>query len=115
MYIELHPDGTANVPDLLSLPFGEWSARNRTASTRVPENLTSVTIHHMGFEQNINMTFSFGGFGLTQRSGFLTLGVKHSLSEIQGSVSDFRFGYVSICTHPRIHELTVRVSTEITW
>ena len=115
MYIELHPDGTANVPDLLQLPFGEWSARNRTASTRVPENLTSVTIHHMGFEQNINMTFSFGGFGLTQRSGFVTMGDHNSWSECQGTVSDCRVGYDSIGTIPRLQDIQGRARGELPW
>src|SRR5256886_13099860 len=92
MYIELQPDRTANVPDLLSLPFGEWSARNRTASTRVPENLASVTIHHMGFEQNINMTFSFGGVGLTERSGLVEMGELKLWGECPGAGVGFPVG-----------------------
>src|SRR5438552_3486852 len=78
MYIELHPNGTANVPDLASLPATEWTGRNGTGSTQVPENLKSVTIHHMGFEQNINMTFSFDVPSPTQRSGFVTMGAHNS-------------------------------------
>src|SRR5207237_2477929 len=115
MYIELHPDGTANVPDLLQLPFGEWSARNGTGSTQVPENLKSVTIHHMGFEQNINMTFSFDVQSPTHRSGFVTMGDHNSWSECQGMLSDCRLVYDSINTILRLQDIQRQARGALAW
>ncbi len=115
MYIELHPNGTANVPDLASLPATEWTGRNGTGSTQVPENLKSVTIHHMGFEQNINMTFSFDVPSPTQRSGFVTMGDHNSWSECQGMLSDCRLGYDSINTIPRLQDIQGKARGELPW
>lgn len=115
MYIELHSDGTANVPDLVSLLSSEWSARDRTGPTPIPVNLTSVTIRHIGFEHNINMTFTFSGFGLTQRSGFVTMGDHNSWFECQLTVNDCRVGYDSINTIPRVQDIQGKARGELPW
>src|SRR5438445_9148715 len=47
MYITLHANGTADVPDILLLPRAEWVAQNATGTTQVPMYLQSCTIRHM--------------------------------------------------------------------
>src|SRR3990172_11968182 len=59
MYVTIHGNGTADVPDVARLPDSEWDARNLTGPTENPVFLQSLTIRHMGFEHNINLTFGF--------------------------------------------------------
>jgi signal peptidase len=115
MFVTLHTNGTADVPDITLLPAAEWSAQNGTGATRIPLFLKSVTIRHMGFQHNINMTFSFGSFPLTARSGFVTMGDNNSFRECQGKENDCTSGYDSISTIPRLEDIQGRARGEIPW
>jgi signal peptidase I len=74
MYVTLHGDGTADVPNLPLLPSSEWQATNSTGPTTSPYSLRSVTIHEMGFQHNLGIGFDFSRFGFGVRSGYITMG-----------------------------------------
>ncbi len=61
MYVSLHyATRTADVPDLAGLPTSDWDATNATGmSTTSPYDLRDVTIHRMGWMQNLNIKFDF--------------------------------------------------------
>ena len=60
MFISLHANGTADVPDL-GLLTG-WQATNAAGQpTTTPYFLRSVTIHNMGFQHDLGITFVFCG------------------------------------------------------
>lgn len=85
MFVSLHANGTADVPDLALLTSG-WQATDATgASTTVPYFLRSVTIHGMGFQHDLGITFVFCGgpnppqctsglFSFGARDGYVTMG-----------------------------------------
>lgn len=117
MFITLHANGTADVPDILLLPTTEWDARNASAptlSTHDPTFLRSLTIRHMGFRHNINMTFTFGGPQVTNRQGYVTMGDNNALEQcpIPDSCSN---GYDNVATIPRLEDVQGRARGEIPW
>ena len=73
MYITLHANSTADVPDLLGI--SNWTAIGDAGPTTSPFDLHSVTIHAMGFRHNLGITFDFGNFrNFAPRSGYITMG-----------------------------------------
>ena len=48
MYVTVHTNNTADIPDLALLPTSEWEATNLTGATTYPYALRTVTIHRMG-------------------------------------------------------------------
>lgn len=73
MYITLHANSTADVPDLLGI--SNWTAIGDAGPTTSPFYLHSVTIHAMGFRHNLGITFDFGNFrAFAPRSGYITMG-----------------------------------------
>ncbi len=79
MYITLHTNGTADVPNLAQLTG--WEAISDSGPTSCPPTcsspsyLRSVTIHGMGFRHNLGITFDFNRFfGFAPRSGYITMG-----------------------------------------
>lgn len=75
MYITLHAGGTADVPDLTLLPSSEWQATNGSGPTTNPYGLRSVTIHQMGFQHDLGITFDFLDLSVfAPRSGYVTMG-----------------------------------------
>ena len=115
MYITLHANGTADVPDILLLPRAEWVAQNATGTTQVPMYLKSLTIRHMGFEHNINMTFAFGAYPVGPRTGFVTMGDNNSFRQCRTQRDDCRDGYDPISTMPRLEDVQGRARGEIPW
>jgi len=115
MYIALHANGTADVPDILLLPTSEWVAQNGAGTTQVPMYLKSLTIRHMGFEHNINMTFTFGAFPLAQRTGFVTMGDNNSFRQCRAQRDDCRDGYDPLSSMPRLEDVQGRARGEIPW
>lgn len=75
MFVSLHANGTADVPDLALLSSG-WQAVNATGgATTTPYFLRTVTIHGMGFQHDLGITFVFSGFSsFGVRNGYITMG-----------------------------------------
>jgi len=116
MYVTTHANGTADVPDIARLPNSEWDAQNLTGPTRNPVFLRSLTIRHMGFEHNINLTFSFdtvssGG----DRFGYVTMGDNNSFRQCRLQRDDCRSGYDPISSIPRQSDVQGRARGEIPW
>lgn len=75
MYIVLNPDGTADVPALEDLPTSEWEASDSNGSTTSVYNLRFVTIHRMGYNHNLGITFDLSAFaGSGRTEGYITMG-----------------------------------------
>lgn len=103
MYMTLHGNGTADVPDILLLPFPDWDARDASnLATRIPMFLQSLTIRRMGYAQNIELTFNFDSFSIGgEHSGYVTKG-------------DNNAGYDPAWV-PRIEDVQGRARGEIPW
>jgi signal peptidase len=117
MYISLHANGTADVDNLV--PLGaEWYATDANdLPTRNPVFLKTLTIRHMGFEHNINMTFSFGGVSVT-RAGFVTMGDNNAFRACRSARMagvDCLSGYDQVSTMPRLQDIEGRARGEIPW
>jgi signal peptidase I len=114
MYVTLRAgsgpsSGTADVPDLALLPFGtEWIATNATgAPTDDTTGLRSLTVYHMGYQRNVNLTFDFSGYSSsTVRSGYITKGDNNPGYDKQ---------YVDNGRIPRLQEVIGRARGEIPW
>ena len=116
MYITLHANGTADVPDITGLPTSEWNALNATGPTRVPMFLRSLTIRHMGFEHNINLTFTFGGISVgPDRIGFVTMGDNNSYRQCRLQPTDCPDGYDPLSWLPNLQDVHGRARGEIPW
>jgi signal peptidase I len=79
MYITIHSNGTADVPNLALLTGWEAISVSGPISCpptcSSPSDLRSVTIHGMGFRHNLGITFDFSRFlGFAPRSGYITMG-----------------------------------------
>ena len=73
MYITLYTNGTADVPALSAI--SNWTAVGDAGPTTSPYYLHSVTIHGMGFQHNLGITFDFLNFrNFAPRSGYITMG-----------------------------------------
>jgi len=72
------PNGTryADVPDLLLLPLSDWSANNGSGPpTHSPYHIQSVRIQGMGFNHDLDITFTFGSInGFSRGPGYITMG-----------------------------------------
>lgn len=116
MYITLHANGTADVPDITALPTAEWTALNGAGPTRDPVFLRSLTIRRMGFEHNINLTFTFGGIGVgPDRIGYVTMGDNNSYRQCRLTQADCRDGYDPMSWLPRLQDIRGRARGEIPW
>jgi len=116
MYLTLHANGTADVPEITALPTAEWTAVNGAGPTRDPVFLRSLTIRHMGFEHNINLTFTFGGIGVgPDRIGFVTMGDNNSYRQCRLTQADCRDGYDPMSWLPRLLDIRGRARGEIPW
>jgi len=78
MYVTIRTNGTADVPDL-ALLSSDWFATDESGlPTTSPYFLQNVTIRHMGFNHNFNITFDFRTTGslarFAPRSGYITMG-----------------------------------------
>jgi len=102
MYITVHADGSADVPDISLLPISDWVGQNATGATHVPMNLKDLTIRSMGYQHNINLTFKFAGFPLAERTGYVTKG-------------DNNVDYDPISSIPRLQDVQGRARGEIPW
>ena len=116
MYVTLHVNGTADVRDVSGLPDSGWDARNLTGPTRNPVFLRSLTIRHMGFERNINLTFSFDTFSsAVERSGYMTMGDNNSFRQCRLQRDDCPSGYDPLSWMPRQEDVQGRARGEIPW
>ena len=71
------PNGTrADVPDLTGLPTTEWQGYRDGTPVSGANGLTSVTIHHMGYDHNLGITFNLAYFVQTfhGQAGYITMG-----------------------------------------
>ena len=71
------PSGTslANVPDLAALPASEWTGYRNGVPVAGTSNLSAVTIHDMGYEHNLGITFNLAYFANAFRQpGYITMG-----------------------------------------
>jgi len=78
MYVTIHVNGTADVPDL-ALLSSDWSATDDVGlPTTSPYFVQTVTIHRMGFNHNLGITFDFRTGGslsrFAPRSAYITMG-----------------------------------------
>jgi signal peptidase len=116
MYISLRANGTADVGDVTLLPAAEWDATNANDQpTRNPLFLKTLTIRHMGFDHNTNLTFSFGGVAVTPRVGFVTMGDNNLFHACRLSRADCVSGYDQLSTMPRLQDIEGRARGEIPW
>jgi len=102
MYITLHANGTADVPDMSLLPTSEWVAQNGGGPTQVPMYLKELTVRSMGYQHNIDLTFKFGMFPLAERTGYVTKG-------------DNNLDYDPLSSIPRLQDVQGRARGEIPW
>ncbi len=76
------PNGTcgnaicANVPDLALLPPSQWEGYRNGVAVSTPYGLTSVTIHEMGWQHNLGITFNLAGLlgAFPGQAGYVTMG-----------------------------------------
>ena len=81
MYVTLHNNGTYATADVDKLSqLTGWEATTDSGPITCPPScsglyLKSLTIHRMGFRQDLNITFDFVGFFfLAPRAGYITMG-----------------------------------------
>jgi len=116
MYVTLHVGGTADVPDILGLPMSDWVARNATGPTENPYGLESLLIRNLGFEHNINLTFTFDTFSASvDRTGYITMGDHNSFRQCRSQRDDCRSGYDPYSWMPRLEDVQGRSRGEIPW
>jgi len=116
MYVSLRANGTADVGDVTLLPSAEWDATNAADQpTRIPVFLKTLTIRHMGFDHDTNLTFSFGGVPVTPRVGFLTMGDNNLFHACRLSRADCVSGYDQLSTMARLQDVDGRARGEIPW
>jgi signal peptidase len=102
MYVTFHADGTADVLDIVDLPDAEWEARNATGLTRSPFGLESLLIRNMGYDHNVDLTFTFDDFLVSaEYSGYITKGDNNA---------GYDTGWV-----PRVGDIQGRARGEIPW
>ncbi len=71
------PNGTnyADVPDLASLPPSDWTGFRSGIPTNSAYGLSAVTIHRMGFQHNLGITFNLAYFVSSFKvAGYITMG-----------------------------------------
>ena len=79
MYVTVYPNGTADVLDVANPSFSDWSATNGAGATTDPHSLETLTIHRMGFDHDLGITFNFprdfARFApVAPRTGYITMG-----------------------------------------
>src|SRR3989442_3796397 len=52
MYVTVHTNNTADIPNLALLSTSEWQATNLAGATTYPYSLRTVTIHRMAITHN---------------------------------------------------------------
>jgi len=115
MYITLHSNGTADVPDITALPTLEWAARNAGGITRDPIFLRSLRIQHMGFERNVNLTFNFASISPgVNRAGYVTMGDNNLFNQCSQLRNDCGSGYDTLSI-ARLQDVQGRARGEIPW
>jgi signal peptidase I len=88
MWARPNTTGYADVPDLALLPITEWGVDGGGALP--PYHVQSVWIRGMGFNHNLNITFSFDGSinGFDSRGpGFVTMGDNNAFHECQANTA----------------------------
>lgn len=76
LYVLRNGAGGADVPDLAALPATEWQGVDMANQpTNNPYGLRSVTIHGMGYNRDLGITFDLNGF-VTRYAydGYITMG-----------------------------------------
>ena len=71
------PNGTslANVPDLAALPSSQWEGYRNGLPVTGTNGLSAVTIHEMGYEHDLGITFNLAYFANAFRQpGYITMG-----------------------------------------
>jgi len=102
MYVNLHANLTADVPDILLLPTTDWLAWNAAGPTQVPMYLKNLTILHMGYQHNLDLTFNFRVPPIPERTGYVTKG--------DNNADHDPFSWV-----PRLQDVQGRARGEIPW
>ncbi len=75
MYVIPNGTSAADVPDLGLLPTSEWQGYRGAAPHESPYGLTSVTIHGMGWQHNLGLTFNLQYFAQDfGHAGYITMG-----------------------------------------
>jgi len=127
MYVQFHTNGTADVSDVALLPDSEWAAFRNATPTRVPAFIDTLTVRHMGFERNINLTLTFctrspnppypcrSNFpGVGERAGYVTAGDNNVFHTCSLSRSACPSGYDSLWI-ARLQDVQGRARGEIPW
>lgn len=73
----LIPNGSlADVPDLAGLPASQWQGLRNGAPVSGAYGLSAVTIHEMGYQHNLGITFNLAGFvaSFGGHAGYITMG-----------------------------------------
>ncbi len=73
----LIPNGTgADVPDLADLPTTEWQGYRDGVRVSGTGDLTTVTVHHMGYDHDLDITFDLSYFvqSFPGHAGYITMG-----------------------------------------
>ncbi len=71
------PNGSnADVPELASVPSSQWEGFRNGVQVSSPYDLTAVTIHEMGWQHNLGITFNLAGFigAFPGQAGYITMG-----------------------------------------
>ncbi len=81
MYIV--PNGAfADVPALAGLPTTQWEGYRNGVPTESPYNLSAVTIHDMGYNHDLGITFNLAYFVSAFRTpGYITMGDNNAYHE----------------------------------
>ncbi len=77
------PDGAnADVPDLAALPTSEWQGYRNGVAVSGDTNLSAVTIHEMGYNHDLGITFNLAYFVSSFRQpGYITMGDNNAYHE----------------------------------
>jgi len=117
MYVTVHTNNTADIPNLALLPTSEWEATNLAGATTYPYALRTVTIHRMGFTHNFGIAFNLASLAqsFAPRSGYITMG-DHNAQESCASSPDpcpstpYDFAWL-----PKQQDVIGRARGEIPW
>ncbi len=74
--------GYADVPDLALLPASQWQSYHNGVNTSSPYDLSSVTIHEMGWQHNLGITFNLANFVSSfGHAGYITMGDNNAYND----------------------------------
>ncbi len=78
------PNGSlADVPDLALLPTAQWQGYRNGAQVESPYDLSAVTIHEMGWQHNLGITFNLAGLvtSFGGHAGYITMGDNNAYND----------------------------------